>query len=558
MKRFFYLTFTVLLFLNLSCKKEQPQAVAEKPEVKVWKPEDTRSLNGLLVKRGLTKNTEEATPGYILFEPTQSTFTYLMDKEGNIVHTWKSELNSMISYLLPNGNLLRLERSTNTPTFAAGGMAGTIKEYDWDGNVLWNYELANENELLHHDIEILPNGNILAISYEAITHEEAITGGRDPKTVTKSGLWADKIIEIKPTKPNGGEIVWEWNTWDHLIQDFDSSKGNYGVVSENPRKIDINIAGSKDHPEIMSEEQIEGMKKQGGLPANLNVDNQHAELTHANAVSYNAELDQIAISCKYFNEIYIIDHSTTTEEAKGSTGGKWGHGGDLLYRWGDSNNYRPDTGNSRILNMQHDIKFIPEGYPGAGELLVFNNDIHNPDNKLHSLGEAFSKLKSPDVVISVGDIGNYSAVHQFKPLVSDNGEYIIPTDGPIGPAESTWTYLAPDKYSFYSPFISGAQRLKNGNTLITEGAKGRSFEVTPEKEIVWEYLNPYNFHYKLPDGSAAQPMGPFFYGLFRSTFFAIDHPAFEGKNLKPIEPQPEPFIFKMPPLPPSTENDSIQ
>ena len=395
MKKIVLIAFAFSFFISsLSCKDHKSETqVAETTEIRQWKPEDTRSLNGLMAKRGLISNTGNSTPGYILFEPTSSTFTYLMDKEGQIVHTWKSEFNSMISYLLPNGNLMRLERSTNTPTFAAGGMAGRISEYDWEGNLLWNYELANEKELLHHDIEILPNGNILAISYEAVTQEEAIVAGRDPKNVTVSGLWADKIIEIKPTRPVGGEIVWEWHTWDHLIQDFDETKRNYGSVSENPRKIDINIAGSKDHPGIMTAEHIEEGKKMGALPANLNVDNQHAELTHANAISYNASLDQIVVSFKYFNEVYIIDHSTTKEEAKGATGGKWGHGGDLLYRWGDSNNYRRGSENSRMLNMQHDIKFIPEGYPGAGELTVFNNDINNPDNKLSSLGEAFNKLK---------------------------------------------------------------------------------------------------------------------------------------------------------------------
>ena len=553
------LFFTALLFISFSCKNDNSkEQIVEKPEIRKWKPEDTRSLNGLMVKRGLIKNIKGATPGYILFEPTASTFTYLMDKEGKIVHSWKSEFNSMLSYLLPNGNLMRLERSTNTPTFAAGGMAGIIREYDWDGNLLWDFELANENELLHHDIEILPNGNILAISYEAITQEEAIAAGRDPKNVTVSGLWADKIIEIKPNKPSGGEIVWEWNTWDHLIQDFDASKENYGKVNENPGKIDINIAGSKDHPEIMSAEQIEGMKKQGGLPANVNVDNQHAELTHANAISYNLNLDQIVVSFKYFNEIYIIDHSTTTDEANGTTGGKWGQGGNLLYRWGDSKNYRRGAADSRILNMQHDVKFIPEGYPGAGELMVFNNDIENPENKLSSIGEAFSKLKSPEVAIPVGDFGNYSAVHQFKPPVSNKGTYIIPKEGPIGPAESSWTYIAPDKYSFYSPFVSGAQRLKNGNTLITTGVSGRMFEVTPNKEIVWEYWNPYNDHYTLPDGSPAQPLGPFLYALFRSTHYDLDYSAFSGKDLKPILSQPEPFVFKMPPPPPPKENNSLQ
>jgi len=454
---------------------------------------------------------------------------------------------------------MRLERSTNTPTFAAGGMGGTIREYDWDGNVLWNYELANENELLHHDIEVLPNGNVLAISYEAIPQEKAIAAGRNPENVTKSGLWADKIIEIKPTKPEGGEIVWEWHMWDHLIQDFDSTKANYGVVSENPRKIDINIPSSYDDPEIMTEKQIEQQKKMGAAPANLNYDNQHSELLHCNAVSYNPELDQIVFSFKYFDEVYIIDHSTTTEEAKGSTGGRWGHGGDLLYRWGKPLNYQRGTKANQFLDMQHDVKFIPKGYPGEGDFIVFDNNVRNPNNKLPNLGAAFAKLKSPDVEVSIGDWGDYSAVYEFRAPTSEPGKYIIPDKGPIGPKEPLWTYTAPDKYSFYSPFVSGVQRLKSGNTLITTGVNGRVFEVTPEKEIVWEYWNPYNYHYVLPDSSPAQPIGPFFYALFRSTLIPPDFPAFEGKNLKPIEPQPEPFVFKMPPPPPTEKvNDSVQ
>lgn len=534
-----------------SCKQDNPkQETEEQTAIREWKPEDTRSLNALTVQRGLIENKETSTPGYILFEPTSSTFTYLMDKEGSIVHTWKSEFSSMNSYLLPNGNLMRSERSTVTPTFAAGGMSGIIREYDWDGNVVWEFVLANEKELLHHDIEILPNGNVLAISYEVITQEEALAAGRDPENVTSAGLWADKIIEIKPTKPSGGEIVWEWHTWDHLIQDLDPGKANYGKVDESPRKIDINIPSSYDHPEIMPAEQIEQMKKMGNLASNLNVDNQHSELSHANAISYNAALDQIAISFKYFNEVYILDHSTTTIEAKGSTGGKWGHGGDLLYRWGNPQNYHRGTEDDRILNMQHDVKFIPEGYPGAGNLTVFNNDIHNPGNKLPSLGAAFSKLKSPDVLVAIGDFGNYSAVHEIKLPVSQEGTYIIPDQGPIGPAEPLWTYMAPDKYSFYSPFVSGVQRLKSGNTLITCGVNGRLFEVTPEKDIVWEYWNQYNDHYTLPDGSPAQPIGPFMFAMFRSTLLAADYQAFDGKDLKPLSPQPEPFVFKMPPPPP--------
>jgi hypothetical protein len=53
-----------------------------------------------------------------------------------------------------------------------------------------------------------------------------------------------------------------------------------------------------------------------------------------------------------------------------------------------------------------------------------------------------------------------------------------------------WSYSAPKKTDFYSSFISGTQRLPNGNTLICSGANGTIFEVTPEKAIVWKYVNP--------------------------------------------------------------------
>ncbi|NNE01800.1 MAG: hypothetical protein HKN52_01440, partial [Eudoraea sp.] len=211
----------LLLFISVSfysCKTEKSgNEDLATVEVKEWQPEDTRSLSGVSVKRGLILNTEKGTDGYVLFEPSSSTFTFLINKEGDVVHTWESDLNSMNSYLLPTGNLVRLERDENFPTFAAGGQAGRIREYDWEGNMVWDYKYFSETELIHHDIEIMPNGNILAISYEALSTEEAIALGKDPHHIPKAGIWLDKIIEIEPVKPDGGNIVWEWHMKDHLI-----------------------------------------------------------------------------------------------------------------------------------------------------------------------------------------------------------------------------------------------------------------------------------------------------------------------------------------------------
>jgi Arylsulfotransferase (ASST) len=545
MKIHITLFFAALLFISYSCKNDNAkESITEEVEIRQWNPEDTRTITGFSSKRGLISKTDQATPGYVLFSPGNSTQSYLMNMDGDIVHSWAGELSTLLhGYLLENGHLIRLERDDDFPTFAAGGQAGRIREYDWEGNMVWDFEYANENELTHHDIEILPNGNILAISYEVKTPEEALEAGRDPNHTAKAGIWPDKIIEIKPTKPSGGEIVWEWHMWDHLIQDIDSTKNNFGVVAEHPEKININIHAEGGPP--MTEEQIAGMKQLGFATSNATVDNQASDISHVNAISYNPELDQIVISIPHFSEIYIIDHNTTTEEAKGSAG-------DLLYRWGNPANYDKGTKEDQKLFGQHDIKWVPKGYPGAGNLTVFNNDIVNPNNKLPSI---FAALMSPnpDPQVSIADIGNYSAVYELTPSTNEDGSYILNEQGTYGPSEPSWSYAAPDKYSMYSAFISGAQRLKNGNTLITSGAKGRFIEVTPDNKIVWEYWNPYNYNYKLPDGSPAQPTGHFVYGQFRSTHFTSDFPAFEGKDLKPMSPQPEPTIFKMPPPPPTKE-----
>ncbi|MGM5469432.1 aryl-sulfate sulfotransferase [Flavobacteriaceae bacterium LMO-SS05] len=552
MKIRFILLFSMLLGFTYSCKTDDSKKdVSEAIEVRQWKPEDLRAIAGNRAKRGLISKSKMATQGYVLFSPYTGTKTFLMDKDGMIVHEWDGELSATLNgYLLENGHLIRMERDVDFPTFAAGGQAGRIREYDWDGNMVWDFKYANGKELLHHDLEVLPNGNILAISYELKTPEEAIAAGKDPSTIAKAGIWPDKIIEIKPTKPYGGEIVWEWHLWDHLIQDFDASKPNYGVVAEHPERINVNIKNDVDFPP-MKPEEVEAMKAHGVLTSNFTADNLTSDIMHTNAVTYNKDLDQIAISVKHFGEAFIIDHSTTTAEAKGSSGGKWGRGGDLLYRWGNPENYGRGTEADRKFFNQHDLKWISEGYPGANNFLVFNNDIVNPNNRMPSALGAMGATRSLDPEVSIADIGNYSTVNEIVLPRNEKGVYIIPESSKIGPDESVWVYMSPDKYSFYSPIMSCAQRLKNGNTLITQGINGRIFEVTPDKKIVWEYWNPYKYNYKLPDGTPPQPGGGLTaYGLFRSTQYDVDYAAFTNKDLKPIVPQPKPFIFKMPAPPP--------
>ena len=384
-------------------------------------------------------NDEESFDGYTLFSPEYHTTTYLINNSGEIVKKWKSDyIQSAECYLLENGNLLRASLARLNPYFPGGGMTGRIEMFNWDGDLIWVFEYTNNQYCLNHGFKVMPNGNILMIAWETKSYTEAVTEGRNPLTVPTGVLWPCFIIEVEPIFPEGGNIVWEWHVWDHLIQDYDPSKNNYGVVRNHPELIDINY----------------------GLPLG------YIDWNHINSVDYNEEFDQILISSHILNEIWIIDHSTTTEEASGHSGGKYGKGGDLLYRWGNPQAYRAGDTDDQMLFGQHDARWITKGCPGEGHITVFNNGFLRP------------KL-------------SYSSVDEIVTPVDENGNYYMEPDYTFGPKEPIWNYTAENPTDFYSPIIAGAQRLPNGNTLICNGFSGAFFEVNPEKKIVWTYNNLY-------------------------------------------------------------------
>ena len=375
--------------------------------------------------------------GYTLFAPDRSSTTYLINYDKEVVQTWESNYKPGHSaYLLENGNLLRTAFIGSHPVFLSGGMGGGIQEIDWNGIVIWDFKYSSNSYLSHHDIEPLPNGNILMIAWEYKNLNEAIAAGRNPDFVTIFGVWPDHVIEVEQTGLTTGDIVWEWHVWDHLIQDFDQTKENYGVVEDHPELVDINFGAAT------------------------------ADWLHTNSIDYNEELDQILLSVRNFNEVWVIDHSTTTEEASGHTGGNSGKGGDILYRWGNPKAYRAGTPSDQKFFGQHDARWINPGYPGEGNILVFNNGLGRPGLK-------------------------YSSIDEILPPVDDSGNYFYTPGLAYGPEDPIWIYTAENPTDFYSSKISGAQRIANGNTVICDGKKGIFFEVTYEKETVWDYTNPY-------------------------------------------------------------------
>lgn len=517
---FFVLLCTSIIVL-MSCNAENAKD-SESDEPEKFK----QNLFGHGLERGLLKNSDTADPGYLMYCVTNSASTYLMNRNGEVIHEWKGNYPVHGVYLQNDGSLVQNVADPDFPVFAGGGESGRIQKIQWDGKILWDFEYANTEYHAHHDFAVMPNGNILAIAWESKSREESIQAGRDPVLTPKAGLWFDKIVEIKPNGKYGGEVIWEWHLWDHVVQDFDASKDNYGNPAEHPRLMNINLGDSLPAP--ITQDSMDRLHKLDKAWRNRTVDNYGSDLFHCNAVNYNAELDQIAISTPERNEIFIIDHSTTTREAAGHNGGRWGKGGDFLYRWGNPENYGQGDSTDRKLFYQHDVRWIEEGKPGAGNLTIFNNGI--PGGR---------------------DSMDYSAVFEIVPPVDGEGNYILDDDAAFGPDEPVWKYMAPDSVSFWAAFVSAAHRTGSGNTLITEGPKGRIFEVTPEGDIVWEYLLPYRGEVRKPNGDPNSPM-PMTHLLFRSTFIPVDHPGLAGRTLEPLDPQPA--VFVMPP-PPKDESD---
>ena len=413
---------------------------------------------------GLFLNEPGAFDGYTLFAPLDAPVAYLIDNEGRAVHSWDTEVKGQGSYLLEDGSLIRPQR-------------GGARWFEWDGTKIWDFEVGSA----HHDIEVLPNGNVLMIVRETKTAAQAIAAGRDPALLQGGQLQPDSIVEVRPTGPTSGEIVWEWRAWDHLVQDHDPAQDNHGVVADQPELIDINF--------------FDVARPAGG----------EGDWHHANAVDYNEELDQLVLSVRNFSELWVIDHSTTTEEAAGHTGGDSGKGGDLLYRWGNPMAYGAGDLDDQQFFQQHDSQWIEEGLPGAGNILVFNNGVSRPG-------------------------GNSSSIEEIVPPVDSLGNYALTTGEAYGPSGPTWTYAAANPSDFYSSIMSGAGRLPNGNTLVASAVPGTIFEITPEGTTVWKYINPMTELGPLVQGGPVPERSNYVFRVYR---YAPDYLGLQGRDLTP-------------------------
>jgi hypothetical protein len=461
-------------------------------------------------------------PGYNLVTPLLSKKTFLCDMQGKVVKTWASNYTAVQeAYLLENGHLLRagqLRKEERLLDAAATG--GRIQEFTWDGELIWNFKFHDDKQVPHHDFTRLPGGNVLLIVWEKKTAEEIVAAGRTPETV--SGPWlVDSLVEIHPTGKTTGDVVWEWHVWDHLIQDRDPARANYAEVAAHPELIDIDFGesyGSELSRTVLSgasdaqrKNNVNTLRSIGyvGSPAPRVGPGITPDWTHVNAVAYHAELDQIMLTARAFSELWIIDHGTTRAQAAGHAGGKRGKGGDLLYRWGNPRAYRAGTKADQRLFAPHHAHWIPPGRPGAGHVLVFNNGLRRPG-------------------------GEYSSVDEIVLPLDLSNRYTSAPRTAYGPREPVWSFTAPRATDFSAGFMSGAQRLPGGNTLICDGMTGTIFEVTPSNELVWKYTCATSMRSgagglgSLAGGSVNEVLP-----LYRAYRYAADYPGLAGRDLRP-------------------------
>ena len=376
--------------------------------------------------------------GFALYNAQGSNTTYLIDEGQQIAHTWNmsTECNYTVQ-LKKNGNLVRGTKG-NTSVFSSGNIAagaGQVQEIAPDGSIVWSFDYANNDHISHHDLTLVGD-NVLLTAYEKKSSTELNAAGFNNASSEK---WPTHFIELEDDGNGGANIVWEWHIWDHMCQNTDANGPNYvSSISDNPHLIDINMIQAQGGP--------------GG-----------GDWFHVNGVDYNEDLDQIVFSSRFASEIYIIDHSTTSEEAASNSGGISGMGGDILYRWGNPSNYEM-SGTQVIPNAVHDVRWITDdGRPNGGFLQIFNNS---------------------------GVSINQSAIDGIEtPWDATTNSYLRNSGQPFSPSSYSSRY----ECAYSASGQSASDRMSNGNIYVNasggQGGAGVMYEVDQSGNIVW---GPYN------------------------------------------------------------------
>lgn len=388
-------------------------------------------------------NPEKAWSGYTLLQAAD-TGALLIDPHGREVKLWRG-LQGFPNKLLPGGQVFGSTGRRN-PRYGFQDQLDLV-QVDWDGNIVWKYD---QNEKIndpdhqeryaarqHHDFQRVGN----PVGYYVPGQDPQVGRGNtlllvhnnvENSAISDIQLLDDRIIEVDWQ----GNTVWEWNAHEHFEElGFDQSARD--ILRKNPNVVPVgDDVGDWLH--------INSLSVIGPNP-------------HYDNGDHRFHPDNIIWDSREANIIVIVDKTT----------------GDIVWKLGpryDNNEAEKKLG--WIIGLHH-AHIIPHGLPGAGNLLVFDNGGW--------AGYGETSPGSPKGIKNA--LRDYSRVLEINPITLD----II---WQFTPAEAGFV-MPLDASRFYSPFISSAQRLPNGNTLITEGSNGRIFEVTAEHELVWEYISPY-------------------------------------------------------------------
>lgn len=315
-----------------------------------------------------------------------------------------------------------------------------LVQVDWDGKVVWSFEQGDRvpdgnggdawAARQHHDwqregspvgyfapgaLPLLDRGRTLVLAHKNVT----------VPAITERRLEDDRLIEVDWQ----GRVVWDWLASDHVDELGFSPEARTALR----------------------------------LDPNWNEPRQSADWLHINAASYlgpnrwydagdrRFHPDNVMISSREANIIAIVERAS----------------GRIVWRMGPD--YRETAALAALGQIvgQHQPHLIPQGLPGAGHLLVFDN----------------------------GGVAGYGSPNPAAPTGRGNVRRIQSRVLEVNPVtfEKVWEYQigGQESVAFFSHYVSSAQRLPNGNTLVTEGWDGRLFELTPAKAIVWEYVSPY-------------------------------------------------------------------
>ena len=425
---------------------------------------------------------ERASGDLILYSQAFGRTTYLVNQCGDIINQWEHDNRAgYTARLMDDGNMMRAEY-VDFGCCDQTSRGGRLQILDWDQNVLWDYLVAKETETHHHDYIIMPSGNIMHLGWEVLDRAAMDELGIQPGP---NELWAEFVREVRPIGRDSYELIWEWNLKHHLIQDRDSDQANYRPsIEDHLGKVD---------------------------PHKMNTPREGK--WHVNALEYDPVRDVVMINSRDNREFWILDHSTTIEEATGDEGGRAGKGGQILFRWGNPSAYgRGDVGDIQMFGS-HGLTIIPEGQRFENYILFFNNDQISPTQQ------------------------RFSTVELIKPLLDADGNYVLDADSTYMLEDHIIVYGEDqDTQPLFSPFMSNAEQLETGY-LINEGSRGRIFEINEDKEVVWEMRSTF-----------------FSDDVFRAYSYPLDFIGFEGRDLSPISTEFHADGFELCDTPSSTDD----